>query len=75
MSNKPETPSQKAEADQRAKRRSEQLRANLMRRKAQIRSRRSGAEDERGEGLPVADAGHNSGQSPAGMSGHKNETD
>ena len=54
MTDKPDTPSQKAEIDQRAKRRSEQLRANLMRRKAQIRSRRSGAEDERGEGLPAA---------------------
>lgn len=54
MRKKPETPSQIAEEDQRAKRRSEQLRANLMRRKAQIRSRRSGAEDERSEGLPAA---------------------
>ncbi|WP_421091299.1 hypothetical protein [Pseudochrobactrum sp. MP213Fo] len=53
MSKKQQTPSQKEEADQRAKRRSEQLRANLMRRKAQIRSRRSGAEDEREEGLPA----------------------
>ncbi|WP_439271574.1 hypothetical protein [Pseudochrobactrum sp. HB0163] len=54
MSEKSETSSRKAEADQRAKRRSEQLRANLMRRKAQIRSRRVGAEDDRGEGLPAA---------------------
>lgn len=49
-----DTPPQKAKTDQRAKRRSEQLRANLMRRKAQIRSRRAGAEDDRGEGLPAA---------------------
>lgn len=54
MSDKPKTLSQKEEADQRATRRSEQLRANLMRRKAQMRSRRSGAEDQRGEGLPAA---------------------
>ena len=54
MTDKPDTPFQKDEIDQRAKRRSEQLRANLMRRKAQIRSRRSGAEDERGEGLQAA---------------------
>jgi len=59
MSDKSDISSQKTETDQRAKRRAEQLRANLMRRKAQIRSRRSGSEDERGEGLPaskVADA-------------------
>ncbi|MDR2311016.1 hypothetical protein [Pseudochrobactrum asaccharolyticum] len=59
MTDKPDTPSKKAEIDQRAKRRSEQLRANLMRRKAQIRSRRSGAEDERGEGLPAANVSPN----------------
>jgi hypothetical protein len=71
MTDKPDTPSQKAEADQRAKRRSEQLRANLMRRKAQIRSRRSGAEDERGEGLPAA---HNNEQSADGSGTDQNET-
>lgn len=54
MIDKTDTTSKKAEIDQRAKRRSEQLRANFMRRKAQICSRRSGAEDERGEGLPAA---------------------
>jgi len=54
MSDKSDIPSQKDEKDQRAKRRAEQLRANLMRRKAQIRSRRFGAEDERSDGLPAS---------------------
>jgi hypothetical protein len=65
MTDKPDIPSKKAEIDQRAKRRSEQLRANLMRRKAQIRSRRSGAEDERGEGLPAANVSPNGDPSEA----------
>jgi hypothetical protein len=39
----------------REKRRSEQLRANLARRKQQSRSRRAGSEDER-EGLDAAEA-------------------
>lgn len=43
-------------ADARAKRRSEELRANLMRRKAQLRSRRAGAEDSRSEGIAAASA-------------------
>ncbi|CAN7613554.1 hypothetical protein LJR231_004612 [Phyllobacterium sp. LjRoot231] len=38
----------------REKRRSEQLRANLARRKQQSRSRRSGAPDERDEGIVAA---------------------
>lgn len=54
MSDKSNISDKKTQTDQRAKRRSEQLRANLMRRKAQIRSRRSGEEDARSEGLPAA---------------------
>lgn len=79
MSDKQQTPAQKEEADQRAKRRSEQLRANLMRRKAQIRSRRSGAEDQRGEGLPAAGGGvhetalHDEVSDPS--SGNENDAD
>ncbi|PSH64078.1 hypothetical protein CU103_13610 [Phyllobacterium sophorae] len=38
----------------REKRRSEQLRANLARRKQQLRSRRSGSADERDEGIFAA---------------------
>ncbi|MEK1887771.1 MAG: hypothetical protein AAAB35_09415 [Phyllobacterium sp.] len=38
----------------REKRRSEQLRANLARRKQQARSRRAGAADERDEGIVAA---------------------
>lgn len=38
------------------KRRSEQLRANLQRRKAQVRARRNGAEDNRQEGIKAASA-------------------
>lgn len=41
-------------ADARAKRRSQELRANLMRRKAQLRSRRAGEEDSRSEGIAAA---------------------
>lgn len=37
--------------DPREKRRAEQLRANLMRRKAQSRSRRAGDADERDDGI------------------------
>lgn len=51
MSDEDKQSNQKHVEEQRAKRRSEQLRANLMRRKAQIRSRRAGAADERDEGL------------------------
>ena len=49
----------------REKRRSEQLRANLARRKQQARSRRAGAADERDDGIiaasdnPPAPAGKN----------------
>ena len=43
------------EQEKREKRRSEQLRANLARRKQQSRSRRAGAEDERDEGIKAAD--------------------
>ncbi len=50
----PKTPSREQEL--REKRRSEQLRANLARRKQQSRSRRSGAEDERDEGLKASSA-------------------
>ncbi|ATU92765.1 hypothetical protein [Phyllobacterium zundukense] len=39
----------------REKRRSEQLRANLARRKQQSRSRRAGNADERDEGIVAAD--------------------
>ncbi|MGH6859742.1 MAG: hypothetical protein ACRECY_05760 [Phyllobacterium sp.] len=42
------------EQQNREKRRSEQLRANLARRKQQSRSRRSGAADEREEGIEAA---------------------
>ncbi|MCX8281968.1 hypothetical protein OSJ77_17395 [Phyllobacterium sp. 0TCS1.6C] len=42
------------EQENREKRRSEQLRANLARRKQQTRSRRAGAPDERDEGLKAA---------------------
>ncbi len=45
------------EAEAKRKRRSDQLRRNLMQRKAQARARRSGAEDARDEGLPAARPG------------------
>lgn len=44
------------EQESREKRRSEQLRANLARRKQQSRSRRAGAADERDEGIKVEGA-------------------
>ncbi|WP_310795352.1 MULTISPECIES: hypothetical protein [unclassified Brucella] len=48
------TPREKlTEADYRKKRLAEQLRANLMRRKAQSRSRRAGEADERNDGITV----------------------
>lgn len=75
MNNKPKTPSQKAEADQRAKRRSEQLRANLMRRKLQIRSRRSEAEEECGEGLSVANSSGVSGELSDPLADRENDAD
>ncbi|MBC2884347.1 hypothetical protein H7Q97_02900 [Ochrobactrum sp. CM-21-5] len=46
-------------SDQREKRRAEQLRANLMRRKAQSRSRRAGEADERNDGIDAASEGTN----------------
>ncbi|KAB2681918.1 MULTISPECIES: hypothetical protein [Brucella/Ochrobactrum group] len=42
------------QSDQRKKRRAEELRANLMRRKAQLRSRRAGEADERNDGITAA---------------------
>lgn len=51
MSEKSKSSKQNSDAEQRMKRRSAQLRANLMRRKAQTRSRRSGEADEREEGI------------------------
>ncbi|MBQ0709330.1 MULTISPECIES: hypothetical protein [unclassified Ochrobactrum] len=44
----------KIQSDQRKKRRAEELRANLMRRKAQLRSRRAGEADERNDGITAA---------------------
>lgn len=41
-------------ADERRRRLAEELRANLQRRKAQARARRSGESDARPEGLPAA---------------------
>ena len=46
---------QKQREEARAKRLSAQLRANLQKRKAQVRARRAGGEDER-SGLPAAKA-------------------
>ncbi|MBB4093408.1 hypothetical protein HGG72_13555 [Ochrobactrum pecoris] len=43
-----------AQSEQRKKRRAEELRANLMRRKAQSRSRRAGEADERNDGITAA---------------------
>lgn len=51
-----ETNSRKDSADERKTRLAAELRANLQRRKAQARSRRGGAADERAEGL-AQDAG------------------
>ncbi|MGE0279366.1 MAG: hypothetical protein AB7P20_01955 [Rhizobiaceae bacterium] len=42
------------QADRRKARLAEQLRANLQKRKAQVRSRRAGEADQRQEGLPSA---------------------
>ena len=51
------TPHEKRDADKERKARlAAELRANLARRKAQARARREGAADERGEGLPAANA-------------------
>lgn len=51
MCEKSKSSEQNSDAEQRIKRRSAQLRANLMRRKAQTRSRRAGEADEREEGI------------------------
>src|SRR5690606_5520011 len=50
-------PTPDLQADRRKARLAEQLRANLQRRKAQARSRRSGEADRRPEGLAAARAG------------------
>ncbi|MFC0244998.1 hypothetical protein ACFOLL_06700 [Falsochrobactrum ovis] len=42
------------ESDPRKKRRAEQLRANLLRRKEQMRARRAGEADERTDGIRAA---------------------
>ena len=52
MSSKPNTPS--SEADLRKARLAAELRANLMKRKAQARSRRTGEADSRPEGLAAS---------------------
>ncbi|MBV2142385.1 hypothetical protein KUG47_02595 [Falsochrobactrum sp. TDYN1] len=54
MSEKKPNKEKQDQPDPRKKRRAEQLRANLMRRKAQSRSRRAGEADERTDGIAVA---------------------
>jgi hypothetical protein len=49
-------PKSASAADDRKARLAEQLRANLVKRKAQARSRRAGEQDQRAEGLPGAKA-------------------
>ena len=49
----------------RARRLAEELRANLQRRKAQTRSRRTGEADERPEGLGAADGEDDDASAPA----------
>ncbi|MBC8718148.1 hypothetical protein [Ochrobactrum sp. Marseille-Q0166] len=51
MSEKDKQNSKQSQPDSREKRRAEQLRANLMRRKVQSRSRRAGDADERNDGI------------------------
>jgi len=51
MSEKDTENNNQSQADPRETRRAEQLRANLMRRKAQSRSRRAGDADERNDGI------------------------
>jgi hypothetical protein len=46
----------KSKTSPRAARLAEALRANLQKRKAQLRARRGGAEDARKDGMPVADS-------------------
>ena len=55
MSEKITKTDQPSESDIRKKRRAEQLRANLMRRKVQTRSRRAGDADERTNGIAAAE--------------------
>ena len=47
---------EKLREEQKKKRQSAALRANLAKRKAQTRARREGEADQRSDGLPVADA-------------------
>ncbi|MEJ5018383.1 hypothetical protein WH297_01330 [Ochrobactrum vermis] len=54
MSENTTSKEKQAQSDQRKKRRAEELRANLMRRKAQSRSRRAGEADERNDGITAA---------------------
>ncbi|MDT6940087.1 hypothetical protein RI570_08010 [Brucella pseudogrignonensis] len=51
MSEKDTKNNEQRQPDPREKRRAEQLRANLMRRKVQSRSRRAGDADERNDGI------------------------
>lgn len=51
MSEKDTENNKQSQPDPREKRRAEQLRANLMRRKVQSRSRRAGDADERNDGI------------------------
>lgn len=51
MSEKDTKNNKQRQPDPREKRRAEQLRANLMRRKVQSRSRRAGDADERNDGI------------------------
>ena len=54
MNEKTTNKEKQIQADLRKKRRAEELRANLMRRKAQLRSRRAGEADERNDGITAA---------------------
>lgn len=54
MSEKPINQERQSQLDRQKKRLADQLRANLMRRKEQSRSRRSGAADERNDGIASA---------------------
>ena len=66
MTSKADTPDRRRKPDRKA-RLAEELRANLQRRKAQARSRRTGDADERPEGLGAA------GKGSAGTAGNDNE--
>jgi len=66
MTSKADTPRPAAKPDRKA-RLAEELRANLQRRKAQTRSRRTGDADERPDGLGAASKG------AAGAVGNDNE--